>query len=233
MIAIRTTFAQLMAGLVAGLLVALGCSLVPGAATAAPAAAAIDCEDLDLANTTAVVEKADAVSDVFAGKVRSAKAVTAIGGGAGRAGQEDKPRQPSDWEHAVQVTASFRTELQPGDQVPVFTTPLATDGLGKLEIGATYLFFVTTEAGMDHYDAEPCSGTMPLRGGLSAQQQSALEDALGDASGGVMPEVELSAPSDGTRSIPEWSRLAAPGAAVTLIGVLGLMLLSRVGSRRA
>ena len=40
------------------------------------------------------------------------------------------------------------------------------------------------------------------------------------------------APEDGARSTPSLGRLAAPGAAVALIGVLGLLLLARIASRR-
>lgn len=210
----------------------LACALAPTAPlAAASAAAAAGCDQLDLADATAVRQKADAATDVFAGKVRSAKALSSVGGGAGRAGREDKPRKPSDWEHTVQVAVGFRTDLRSGDRVTVTTTPTSDDGLGKLEIGSTYVFFVTTEQGMDHYVAEPCSGTQMLRSGLSAQQQSALEDTLADDPGTTTPPVALVEPA-GTRSVPALGRLAAPGAAVALIGVLGLLLLARVGARR-
>lgn len=228
----------LQASLLAGAVFVLTSLLLPQAAHAAPASAArsadaIECEQLDIANAAAVRDKAEAVTDVFAGKVRSAQALMADGGRTGRAGQEDRPRTPSDWQHVVQVTAPFRTGLLPGDRVQVLTHPVADNGLGKLEVGATYLFFVTTEQGMDRFEAEPCSGTHLLRDGLSAQQQSALKEALSDAPDDAMPEVALTEPSDGTHTVPAWGRLAAPGAAVALIGVLGLMLLARVGSRRA
>ena len=222
--ALRTTLALMLA--------VLACALLPAGASAAAAGSAADCDQLDLSDATAVREKADAVTDVFAGKVRSAKALSSVGGGAGRAGREDKPRKPSDWEHTVQVAVGFRTDLRSGDRVSVTTTPTSDGGLGKLEIGATYVFFVTTEQGMDHLVAEPCSGTQLLRGGLSAQQQSGLEDALADDPGSSTPTVALSEP-DGTRSVPALGRLAAPGGAVALIGVLGLLLLARVGARRS
>jgi hypothetical protein len=227
--ALRTTLALVLA--------VLACSVLPSATAMATATAtgrsAPHCDALDLGDATAVRAKAGDVTDVFAGKVRSAKALMSVGGGAGRAGQEDKPRKPSDWEHTVQVTVGFRTDHKSGDRVVVTSATVADGGLGRLEIGSTYLFFVTTHQGMDHLVAEACSGTQMLRGGLSAQQQSALEAALADDSANPTAAVELSAPGDGTRSSPALGRLAAPGAAVALIGVLGLLLLSRVGARRA
>ncbi|MEZ0577315.1 hypothetical protein [Nocardioides sp. MH1] len=227
--ATRTTLALLLA--------VLASSVLPGLQASAGAIAsgnrAAVCEPLDLASTTAVRAKADDATDVFAGKVRSAKALQSVDGGTGRAGREDKPRKPSDWTHTVQVTATFRTDLRPGDRVQVTTTPTAEGGLAKLVIGRTYLFFVTTEQGMDHFATPACSGTQLLRGGLSAQQQSALKAALASEPVAETPEVDLSAPSDGTRVVPDLGRLAAPGAAVALVGVLGLLLLSRVGKRRA
>jgi hypothetical protein len=227
-LALRTTLALVLA--------VLACSLLPGppaGATGATATSAADCDALDLGDAAAVQAKADDVTDVFAGKVRTAKALMSVGGGAGRAGQEDKPRKPSDWEHTVQVTVGFRTEHKSGDRVVVDSATVADGGLGRLEIGSTYLFFVTSDPGMDHLVVEACSGTQMLKGGLSAQQQSALEAALADRSDTPPPAVELSAPDDGTRPSPTLGRLAAPGAAVALIGVLGLLLLSRVGARRA
>lgn len=224
--ALRTTLALVLA--------VLACSLLPPATASATATgrAGADCDALDLGDATAVRAKADDVTDVFAGKVRSAKALMSVGGGAGRAGREDKPRKPSDWEHTVQVTVGFRTRYTSGDRVVVTSATVADGGLGRLEIGSTYLFFLTAVRGRDHLVAKACSGTQVLRGGLSAQQQSALEAALTDDSVPPSPAVELSAPDGGTRSSPTLGRLAAPGAAVALIGVLGLLLLSRVGARR-
>lgn len=216
----------------------LACWFTPTAVAAEPAAA--ECAPLDLSNTGAVREHADAVTDVFAGRVREVEAVTSIGGGEGKANQTgtDAPSQKPDarttgWRHTVVVQVPFRSAQQPGDRVVVSTKPTADRGLGRLKEGATYLFFVTDEQGRDALVAAPCSGTQLLPRGLGASLRDALHKALderGDEE--PMPDYSLTAPEDGARSTPSLGRLAAPGAAVALIGVLGLLLLARMGARR-
>ena len=85
--------------ILATVLVALACAFATTpaatpAATAAPAAA--DCEPLDLDNPTAVREAAAAVTDVFAGKVREVEPRTAVGGGEGKANQDQTTDGPTD-----------------------------------------------------------------------------------------------------------------------------------------
>jgi hypothetical protein len=212
-------------------------------ATAEPATAgAADCDQLDLSNLTAVLARAEAVTDVFAGEVRAVEPRTSVGGGEGKANQTgsstDAPQQDPDtrttgWQHTIVVKVPFRTALRPGDQALVVTTPLTDEnGLGRLKAGDTWLFFASGAAGMDHLVAEACSGSQMLPGGLGADLRNALHDALdGEADDPEMP-VTLSAPDDGAGGSPNFGRLAAPGAAVALIGVLGLLLLGRVGARR-
>ena len=78
---------------------------------------------------------------------------------------------------------------------------------------------------------DACSGTQQLQGGLGARLRDFLDETLAEPEDTV-PSYTLSAPDDGARSTPALGRLAAPGAAVALIGVLGLLVLARVGSRR-
>lgn len=223
--ALRTTLALALA--------VLACWLVPPVAGAtAPSGAAAECEPLDLGNATAVRNAADAVTDVFAGKVRRVKPVTRATGGAGRPKGRKPSRKTTEWRQTVQLKASFSGERQSGDRVLVVTQPRSEDGLGRLELGGTYVFFVD-EALTGRLTAEPCAGTQLLRGGLSSQQQQDLKVTLDESPADTpAPDVALTEPDDGTRATPDIGRLIAPGAAVTLIGVLGLLLLSRVGTRR-
>lgn len=239
------------------LLLVLACWNVSTPATAAPASPAgsspPNCNAVDLDDAIDVRAHADLVTDVFVGQVRTIKERTAVGGGQGTTdgtnGATDDPTPndptpddptPNDhksrtvgWEHTVLVRFPFRGSLQLRDQVLVDTGTVRDDGLGKLEAGATYLFFASGDEGMDHLIAEPCSGTQPLPGGLSAGLRDSLQGILDE-----QPEVStpldymLSTPEDGVRGTPSLGRLAAPGAALALIGVLGLLLLARIGSRR-
>ena len=236
--ALRTALATALLG--------LACSFAP--VPAATAAALADCEPLDLDNATAVRQAAANVTDVFAGKVREVEPRTAVGGGEGKADQDtagpsdgpsDGPTRTPDprttrWQHTVTVESPFQSALQPGDRVLVVTQPSGrAGGLGKLDQGATYVFFVSGEQGMDHLLAEACAGTTKLPGALSAELRDQLAATLGEpVDEETTPDYTLSAPDDGARSTPSLGRLAAPGAALAIIGVLGLLLLARISSRR-
>lgn len=236
--ALRTTLATT--------LVVLGCSFATASA-ATPAPAPAECDQLDLDDPDAVRERADAVTDVFAGKVREVEPRSTLGGGEGGANQGNEPsdgptrnsdtpdRRITRWQHTVVVDIPFRSELQTGDPVLVVTEPAGrAGGLGKLDEDATYVFFVSGEQGMDHLLAESCSGTTRLGGGLSADMRDQLHETLREqTTEETTPDYSLSAPDDGARPNPSLGRLAAPGAALALIGVLGLLLLARIASRRA
>ncbi|KAA1427886.1 hypothetical protein [Nocardioides antri] len=240
-VVLRTTLALVLAVL------ALGWGATPPVSAATPAggaatAPAARCETLDLTDAAAVREHADAVTDVFAGEVRSVRPRTTIGpgeGGPDNGSTNDAPRQDPDsrttrWDHTVVVKRSFRSDLEYREQVRVVTLPGTEDnGFGPLRAGRWYVFFVSAEKGAPYLVATCDSGTqaLPREGlpaGLAADLQGALDETTQEA-----PEVALMAPEDGAGSAPSYGRLAAPGAALTLIGVLGLLLLVRVGSRRA
>jgi hypothetical protein len=235
MAALRTTLATVLVVLACG-------SAAMSAAT--PAAATVECTRLDLDNATAVRARAERVTDVFAGKVREVEPRSAAGGGDGdgKAGQDNEPsdgptrapdRRTTRWQHTVTVVIPFKSALQPGDRALIVTQPAGDGGLGKLDQGATYVFFVSTKQGVDHLRAARCSGTTKLPDGLTAEMRDQLDDTLGEPPAeDTTPDYTLSAPDDGARSTPSLGRLAAPGAAVALIGVLGLLLVARMSSRR-
>jgi hypothetical protein len=229
--------------LVALLLAASACG---GAATPSAAAtgAAIECEPLDLQrpDATEIRNRADAVSTVFAGEVLRVRARETVGGGEGRVSDPETgstpgtPQQPDGavtaWEHLVSVQAVFRGDTARGKREAVVTEPRAADGVGRLRTGETYLFFVDVEPGMDHFTAAAC-GAARLRQGLGVRIERVLKAALQEPPAEPEPpQVTLSTPDDGAGEAPALTRLAAPGVALALVGVLGLLLLARANRRR-
>ncbi len=89
-----------------------------------------------------------------------------------------------------------------------------------------YLFFTTGENAALRADACDgyASGTM-----IDAATLEEIRTALTDEP--ETPDVVLSRP-EGSDGPPDLGRVVAPGAAVSLIGILGLALVSRVGRRR-
>lgn len=193
-----------------------GASAVGGPASRALADA---CAELDLNDEAAVVERSDAVDDVFVGRVSD---VLRRRSAADRAPQRTIA-------HRVTVTTVLSGDLRLGQEVTVVFEP-ADDGrrlvLGERE---THLFFTSDVTG--ELRADYCNGSRELPGGLSASLQRRLEDYL---SGAPEPpaRVALHRPDDGAGEPPRLSRVVAPGAAISLIGVLGLFLVARVGRRR-
>ena len=235
---LRTTLSMVM--------VALACAFAAAPSTAAPAppgGGMAECNELDLDDPAAIRAYADAegVTDVFAGTILKVEERTSVGGGEGKANgsggspTDTPPNNPNTrttgWEHVVEVIFPFRSALQRGDKVVVVTGVVADQGLGRLQAGDAYLFFAVGEEGKNHLDAGGCSGTRLLRGGLTADIRDAVSGAFDEPADDPV-DYTLSTPDDGARSTPSLGRLAAPGAALTLIGVLGLLLLARISARR-
>lgn len=99
-------------------------------------------------------------------------------------------------------------------------------GLGDLAVGTTYVFFATgTEA---PYEADACGGTSTA----NPTRITKIEKLLGEGTSvepppppeATLTRVEESAP-------PRFARMAAPGGAAAIIGLLGLVVVRRLARR--
>ncbi|PVG82310.1 hypothetical protein DDE18_12520 [Nocardioides gansuensis] len=129
------------------------------------------------------------------------------------------------FEYAVTATHAYK-----GD-VPRETTVRSAKlgpacGLGDLKAGRDYLFLARGSA--EPFRANSCDGSGPA----TPERVTELESVLGEGQ-----SVEPPAPPTATRTLveesppPSFARLAAPGAAVVLLSVLGLLVLGRRSRR--
>jgi len=99
--------------------------------------------------------------------------------------------------------------------------------LGDLKSDEPYVFFVTEQG--SELRADPCGGTAPSSGKLVRQVEQVLGKGspLGGSNGPAEPvEVEFTKVADADPD--SITRIAAPGAALVLIGLLGLLVVRRV-----
>lgn len=211
----------------AAALAAAGAALVlplGGVARAAPTEAGPippGCGALDVTDTAAVAANAEGVSDVFLGRVVRLDRVRVNPGAT--SGTTESPAT-QDLAYNVLVDVPITGDLAADQRVTVV--------LGEVEAGEEplrrsrrYLFFASGEGsslradGCDGY----ASGTMvdaatlqEIRTALKAEPET--------------PDVVLTKP-EGSGEPPDLGRVVAPGAAISLIGILGLVLISRVGRR--
>jgi hypothetical protein len=142
-------------------------------------------------------------------------------------------RGPNDavFTSAVQVERVYKGEIvQPSVPVLTGSSTRTRPGLGALERGETYLFFVRATG--ETLAAGGCSGTRIA----TEDQVTRLQALLGEGRPAVVPppapapeaEFERVADSDPTA----FTRSAAPGMALVLIGLLGLVVVRRLGRRQ-
>jgi len=196
------------AALLAALLVLLAVPLATLAGlvgTAAPASAACSCGPTD------TEADARAARYVFTGTV-----------------EEASPRARV-WAQEVSVDRVYKGTIS-DPALEVVTDSRAEDpcGLGRLTPGGEYVFFVRLDD--DQLTARGCGGTAPARAGLIRAVEGMYGEGAppsadpGDVEAVIEP-VGADAPADLTRT-------AAPGLAMVLVGLLGLVL-ARWAGRRA
>lgn len=192
----------------------------------------VTCGRLDLTDAAAVVANAQGTEDIFIGRVVRIDSGTTAGGGStapaatATATGTPTPGAGRTVRHEVLVEDALTGDLHPGEPVRVVFSAVGGKQT-QLRLNASYVFFTTGTAAT--LRADGCDGYVSARG-LTATTVDALRDALAPDDEPV--EAKLSAPSGGSEDAPELGRVVAPGAAVGLVGILGLVLLSRVGRRR-
>lgn len=203
----------------ASLLPAPSASSTPSTSStsSAPVSMPGGCGDLDLSNEAEVRDRAADAEQVFLGRVdRITRDGAADGDRASRV-------------HQVLVKVPLAGDAPQGNFVTVEFKATARAEDPKLRVGGNYLFF--TRGTPPAFGADACDGFAPA---------GKLDDAtLARISGWLVPEpepepmdVNLRDPEGGPRSSPELGRLVAPGGAISLLGVLGLVLISRLGRQR-
>ena len=131
-------------------------------------------------------------------------------------------------DHTYSITAS-RAYLGEPERVTqvVSRGNAAACGLGELAVGTTYVFFATGTAAP--YDADACPGGTST---ANPTRITKIEKILGEGTSvepppppeAALTRVEESAP-------PGFARMAAPGGAAALIGLLGLVVVRRLSRR--
>ena len=202
----RHAAAAPLAGVLAAVLASLGLLVL-----AAPAWAC-SCAD---ANTAQHVRRADAV---FTGTLLRV----------GAAGRGSPTGPDAEVSLAFQADRVYKGVIG-GERVRVISPASAAScGLADLTVGKTYTVFATTSG--DHLTASSCGGT--------DVRTQALVDRVETAVGGQGRPVTEPAPPAAERTVlqtgevPPFTRLAAPGAAMALVGLLGLLVVGRVGRSR-
>lgn len=130
-------------------------------------------------------------------------------------------------DHTYDVTASRAYAGSPERSTQVFSAGGRNAcGLGELAVGTSYVFLATgTEA---PFEADSCSGTSVA----NPTKVAKVEKLLGEGT-----PVEPPPPPTAERTLVEdsppagFARTAAPGAAAAIIGLLGLVVVRRLGRR--
>lgn len=201
---------------------------VPGApasgasAPSAPGGTAVrampaDCAPVDISDEATVDQRAAASDEVFVGRVDAAAPVA----GSTRVG------------YGVSVERVWLGDVAKGQQAAV-TIEWPAGAAPGVRQGASYLFF--TQDSPEGLVADSCGGTVLLPRGLTPKVASTLrkflESVAPPPAATPTPEpVSFRAPDEPLGEPPQIGRVVASGAAISLIGLLGLLLVSRLGRR--
>lgn len=134
-------------------------------------------------------------------------------------------RTGQQYEMAVTATHGYKGTVERSTTVTT-ARQITACGIGRPEPGTDYLFIVRGDA--PPYVANSCDGT----GQLDVDRVARIESILGPGRA-----IEPPPPPTASRTLVETSppasfaRLAAPGAALALLGLLGLMVVGRLGRR--
>jgi hypothetical protein len=201
------------------LAVLLGTSLV--LAGLSPAQAACTCQDKTLG------DHATAADAVFSGTVRESRnAEPEGGGGAGGGGRAQRQVV-----HVVDVETVWQEDGTVVTDTVRVSSPRAESacGLGDIEPGTEFVFFA--KARENGFQAAKCGGSRPLTTSFESEVVAELGDGRAVVPDDERPPVELT-PLD-TSAPGSVTRAAAPGAALVIVGLLGLVLVRFARSRRA
>jgi hypothetical protein len=191
---------------------AVAATAVTGAAIATPAGAD---EPVVKCPFISVDDSSKAATAVFTGEV---VAVT----------KEEKPvGEPGAYYlQEVDVTRVYRGGIDTATvQVRSEEIPKACS-LGELTVGTDYMFFTVSSG--DPWIAESGGGTVPVEAGVLGK----VERLLGDGRDPVPPAPESAEFTPVETGDPTTlSRAAAPGVALVMIGLLGLIVVRGLGRR--
>ena len=164
------------------------------------------------ASTQAQAKRAD---EVFSGTVTDARS-------------QKSGRRATSWTYDVAVERIYKGDVATSTVRVTSPGSEPSCGLGQLPADKPYVFFAQADG--SELSADGCGGTAPASGRFVRR----VEQVLGDGHTPTTPEpapeqavftrVADAEPSD-------LSRIAAPGVALVLAGLLGLFVVRRLGAR--
>lgn len=207
---------RILAVALAALLLLAPLTAGPGGAQATTPAEPQPCEPFDIDNAEAVAAKVAEADTVFQGRVQAVARVNNNGS--------------VEFRHRVRVAEVYVGDLTADEPTTVVTLPTSQDGHGRLAGGTRHLFFANDRSDGGQI-VDRCSGTTTLRQRLPDSRAALLEQVVAEAEQSAR-EVALEEPAAGVSEPPSLKRLALPGAVLSLVGLVLLLLVVAVGARR-